>query len=269
MTTNKLKEITVNEMTKNFPFCYEVVGGFPFLIQEAYIEQSFSPNCLLKDNEDDDIISKSQDLNHVKNIYKEKILKNAAECISVFEEQSAMFHNKVVLFKYKRGFYDSKTREKIKQKLAYYDIAKQYIKDPTTIPEARIANIPDKIMVPVNNHIGSIVYLVDFSVLREPVILPYKIVICTPEPSSYAKNAYTYSYAAILVNPEMQGKHIDLYININSYLELSDDVWTLSRNNTNKKVYLSKEKAMSEFNNYIDEKIKDFNNIRERFIGSL
>lgn len=267
MTTNKLKEITSDEMSKTFPFCYEVVGGFPFLIQEAYIEQSFSPNCLLTDDDEND--SKNQDLIHVKNLYKERVLKNAAECISVFEEQSKTIHNKMVLFKYKKGFFDEKTRAKIKKRIEHYDIAKQYVNDPSTIPEPRIVHVQEKIMVPVNNHIGSIIYLVDFSVLREPVILPYKIVICMPEPSSYAKNVYTYSYAAILVNPEMQGKHIDLYININSHLELSDDVWTLSRNNTNKKVYLSKERAMAEFINYIDDKIKDFNNIRDRFIGSL
>lgn len=269
MTTNKLKEITVDEMAKTFPFCYEVVGGFPFLIREAYIEQSFSPNCLLKDDEDDDVISKSQDLNHVKNLYKERILKNAAECISIFEEQSEMFHNKAVLFKYKRGFYDSKTRARIKQKLEHYDIAKQYVNDESTIPEPRIKKIPEKIMVPVNNYMGSILYLVDFSVISEPKIIPYKIVACMPEYSGDAENAYTYSYTAQLINSEMEAKYIDLFININSYLETSDDVWLLSRHNTNKKVYLSKAKAMSEFSNYVDEKIRDLNNIKDNFIGNL
>src|SRR5690606_39062481 len=109
-----------------------------FLIQEAYIEQSFSPNFLLKDDEEDDIISKSQDLNHVKNLYKERILKNATECISTFEDQAAIFYNKVVLFKYKRGFFDEKTRAKIKERIEHYDIAKQYVNDPSTIPEPRI-----------------------------------------------------------------------------------------------------------------------------------
>lgn len=266
MTTNKLKEITSDEMSKTFPFCYEVLGGFPFLIQEAYIEQSFSPNCLLTDDEND---SKNQDLIHVKNLYKERVLKNAAECISVFEEQSKTIHNKMVLFKYKKGFFDEKTRARIKEKLDHYDIAKQYVNDPSTIPEPRIVHVPEKIMVPVNNYMEAIVYLVDFSVMSEPKIIPYKIVSCMPEASSEAENIYTYSYTAKLLNPENEARYIDLYININSYLELSNDVWTLSRNNTNKKVYLSKERAMSEFINYIDDKIKDFNNIRDRFIGSL